>query len=305
MMSDCPSILLITLSNIGDALLTTPVMTALHERYPDAAMDIVTDARAVELFEHCPWRRDILLRHKRLGWRGTAALVKRLRRTRYDLAVDLRTDGLTLLLRARRRLTRRGGRAAGPHAVECHFGVIRQRERLSAIPPLCVWLTDTERRFARRRLSGLPGSRWLALAPGARWEPKRWPAHRFAELATRLQAQSDAVILLGDGTDRAACRSIAARLPLPHVNLAGETGLLEAAAVLQRARLCVGNDSGIGHLAAASGCPTVTLFGPGDPVRYHPWHPRARWVQSASGLIGDVEVETVAEAVQALLSENT
>ncbi|MGD8313024.1 MAG: glycosyltransferase family 9 protein [Gammaproteobacteria bacterium] len=303
-MSDGRTILLITLSNIGDALMTTPVMQALHERYPDAVMDIVTDARAAELFAHCPWCREILLRDKRLGWRGTAALVRRLRATRYDLAVDLRTDGLSWLLRARRRLTRHGARATGPHAVERHFAVIMQREKLTAIPPLCLWLTENERAAAGRRLAGLPGNRWLALAPGARWGPKRWPASRFAGLARHLQHRLDAVILLGDESDRPACRGIAAGLSLPHVDLAGQTGLLEAAAVLQRARLFVGNDSGLGHLAAACGCPGVTIFGPGDPERYHPWHPRARWVRSDSGLIGDVRVETVAEAVLSLLSES-
>jgi ADP-heptose:LPS heptosyltransferase len=303
-MNDCRSILLITLSNVGDALMTTPVLQALHDRYPHAAMDIVTDARAAEIFTHCPWRRDILLRDKRLGWRGTVSLARRLRRTRYDLVVDLRTDGLTLLLRARRRLTRRGGRAAGPHAVERHFGVILQREKLTDIPPLGIWLTETEQAAARGWLAGLPGRRWLALAPGARWEPKRWPAHCFTDLANQLQEQLDAVILLGDASDRSACRVIADGLFLPQVNLAGKTGLLEAAAVLQRTRIFVGNDSGLGHLAAACDCPSVTVFGPGDPARYHPWHPRARWVQSDSGRIGDVRVETVAEAVLSLLSED-
>jgi ADP-heptose:LPS heptosyltransferase len=58
------SILLITLSNVGDAVMTTPVMTALHDTYPLAAMDIVTDARAAPLFSHCPWRGDIILKDK-------------------------------------------------------------------------------------------------------------------------------------------------------------------------------------------------------------------------------------------------
>ena len=100
------TILLITLSNIGDALMTTPVLEVLHHQYPQAVIDIVTDARAGNLFEFCPYQGEIILKHK--GWRGTLALVKRLRITRYDLIVDLRTDGLTLLLRARRKLTRRG-----------------------------------------------------------------------------------------------------------------------------------------------------------------------------------------------------
>ncbi len=88
-------ILLITLSNIGDALMTTPVLEALHRQYPQAVIDIVTDARASDLFEHCPYRGEIILKQK--GWRGTIALLKQLRVTRYDLIVDLRTDGLTLL----------------------------------------------------------------------------------------------------------------------------------------------------------------------------------------------------------------
>ena len=297
------SILLITLSNIGDAVLTTPVLEALHARYPLAVVDIVTDARASELFSHCPWRGNIILKHKQLGWRGTLALVKQLRARRYDLVVDLRTDGLTLLLRAQRRLTRRHGKPVGRHAVERHFGVIREREPLDAIPPVQVWLSAAELAWARQQLAGLPGQCWLALGPGARWEGKCWPAQRFSTLATRLQAHVDAVILLGSTADRDSCAQIAATLPLPCINLAGKTDLLQATAVLQRVRLFVGIDSGLGHLAAAAGTPTVTVFGPGDPQRYHPWHPQARWVQSTTGAVADVSADTVIELVLELLSE--
>lgn len=298
-------ILLITLSNIGDAVLTTPVLAALHAKYPQAVMDIVTDARASELFTHCPWRGDIFLKQKQLGWRGTLALVKQLRARRYDLVVDLRTDGLTLLLRARRRLTRRHGKPAGRHAVERHFGVIREREQLDAIPPVQVWLSDSAREAARQQLAGLPGRHWLALGPGARWEGKCWPAQQFSTLATQLQPQFDAIILLGSTADRDSCAQIEANLTLPCINLAGKTNLLQATAVLQQVRLFVGNDSGLGHLAAATGTPTVTVFGPGDPHRYHPWHPQARWVQSTTGSVADVTVAAVVEQVLAVLADTT
>lgn len=294
---DIKSILLITLSNIGDAVMTTPVLTALHKKYPLAVMDIVTDARASELFSHCPCKGEILLRDKQAGWRGTLALVRRLRRKRYDLVVDLRTDGLTLLLRARRRLTRRGSQAAGRHAVQRHFAVIGAREGVSALPPACLWLSQAEQAFAQRQLATLPGERWLALGPGARWAPKRWPAAAFRALVERLQAEFDAVVLLGSREDRDSCQQIAGQLALPCLNLAGKTSLLQAAAVLQRAALFVGNDSGLGHLAAACNTPTLTVFGPGDPARYHPWQPRARWVQSDSRDIADVAVEVVTTAV--------
>jgi ADP-heptose:LPS heptosyltransferase len=297
---DIHSILLITLSNIGDAIMTTPVMTALHTKYPLAVMDIVTDARASEIFSHCPYKGTLFIKDKQAGWRGTLALVRQLRARRYDLVVDLRTDGLTGLLRARRRLARRGGKATGVHAVQRHFGVIAARESMADLPPTCLWLSQLEHDTAQGQLAALPGTRWLALGPGARWAPKRWPAAAFAALIERLQGQFDAVVLLGDPADAACCRQVAAQAALPCLNLAGRTGLLQAAAVLQRAALFIGNDSGLGHAAAACNTPTLTLFGPGDPARYHPWHPQARWVQSDSGNITDVAVEVVAAAIREL-----
>ena len=294
------NILLITLSNIGDAIMTTPVMAALHKKYPRAVMDIVTDARASEIFSHCPYRGNVYLKHKQAGWRGLLTLVRQLRTTRYDLVVDLRTDGLTQLLRARRRLTRRGSQAAGVHAVQRHFGVIRVREQITDLPPTCLWLSQAERTFAHRQLAALPGKRCLALGPGGRWAPKRWPATAFHALVERLQAQFDAVLLLGDLADVDSCRQVARQTVLPCINLAGDTSLLQAAALLQQATLFVGNDSGLGHLAAACRTPTLTVFGPGDPARYHPWQPQARWLQSDSGNIADVPVEAVATAVREL-----
>ncbi len=294
---DTKTILLITLSNIGDAVMTTPVMTALHNKYPLAVMDIVVDARSGEIFTHCPYKGEIFLKDKQAGWQGLLRLVKQLRMKRYDLVVDLRTDGLTLLLRARRRLTRRGNKAAGVHAVEQHFAVIGPREEISEIPATRVWLSPHEQEFARRQLAVLPGTRWLALGPGARWAAKRWPLTSFQALLEQLQLQFDGVMLLGDRNDADSCQQLAEHTALPCLNLAGKTTLLQAAAVLQQAALFIGNDSGLGHLAAACDTPTLTVFGPGDPRRYHPWHPQARWVQSDSRDSADVAVEAVAAAV--------
>ena len=298
---DTNKILLITLSNIGDAVMTTPVLEALHKTWPLATIDIVTDARASQLFTHCPYGGRVVLKDKQAGWRGTLALVRQLRRTPYDLVVDLRTDGLTLLLRAGRRLTRRGSRPLDHHAVERHFGVISRHIGTSSIPAAQIWLSKTEHRFADEQLSGLPGQRWLALGPGARWQPKRWPALHFRALVNQIQEKFDAVVLLGDTTELAVCQDIGDHLPLPAINLAGKTDLLQAAAVLTQAQLFVGNDSGLGHIEAATGTPTVTVFGPGDPARYHPWHPQARWIQSSTGNIGDITVDTVVEEILTIL----
>jgi len=296
-------ILLVTLSNIGDAVMTTPVMEALHGKHPQAIMDIVADPRSGELFAHCPYRGRVIHRDKQQGWRGSLALVRDLRRSRYDLIVDLRTDGLAWLLRGHRRLTRHGARRTEGHAVERHMEVIRRYVGTAGIPPTCLWLDGNEREFAGRTLAGLPGRRWLALGPGARWEPKRWPPGLFRELVQRCGKLFDAVVLLGSRSDADSCHTLADGLPLPCLDLAGQTRLLDAAALLERMTLFIGNDSGLGHLAAAVGTPTLTLFGPGEPQRYRPWNPRGRWLQSPNRDIRALPVGRVADELTALLRE--
>ncbi|HXH04227.1 MAG TPA: glycosyltransferase family 9 protein [Candidatus Competibacteraceae bacterium] len=298
-MPEAPRLLLITLSNIGDLIMTTPVMEVLHYRYPQARLDVVADARSSELLRHCPYLGELLHKDKKAGWRGVLALLRRLRRTRYELSVDLRSDGLSYLLRARRRLHKWSGQPLGAHAVQQHLGVVAAL--LDGEPPLPrIWLSAAERAFAAAALPA--GGRWLALAPGANWPPKRWPAARFAELARALADTVDGVVLLGSQADQADCRAIAAGLPLPAVNLSGQTGLLAAAAVLERCALFVGNDSGLGHLAAAVGIPTVTVFGPGQPLRYHPWGLRSRYLLAPDADLARLEAGPVADAARGLLA---
>ncbi len=242
-----PRNLFITLSNIGDAVLTTPALRVLHDAFPDHRIDIVADPRSAGLFEHCPFLGELFLLRKRLGWPGRLALVRRLRKQHYDVAV------------------------------ERHLAVVRPL--LSGPPPPTrAWLGGAERDWAARMLARLPGRRWLAIAPGANWPPKIWPLQYFQELLERLRDQFDAAIVCGGPNDFAPAAALTRASPLPALNLAGETSLLQAAAVLERAAYFVGNDSGPGHLAAAVGTPTLTLFGPGEPERYHPWAPGAQWL---------------------------
>jgi ADP-heptose:LPS heptosyltransferase len=119
-----------------------------------------------------------------------------------------------------------------------------------------------------------------------------------------LAARFDAVVLFGGAEDAEHGARIAAGLSLPCLDLCGRTGLLQAAALLQRMRLFVGNDSGLGHLAAAVDIPTVTVFGPGDPQRYHPWNRRGTWLRSPTGRIADLPATEVADAATALLERS-
>lgn len=291
-------ILFITLSNIGDAVLTTPILEALHQCFPHASIDLVADPRSSLVFTHCPYRGRIFHKNKTEGWRGLIKLIYQLRRIRYDLVADLRTDGLAYLLRAQKRLTKRGIQPVGPHAVEYHWAVVADRLPLAMpISPCQIWLQAEQMQFAKVCLSQLPGSRWLALGPGANWAPKIWPAPAFIALVNAVKSHFDGVVILGGPWDRARSQLVAANLPLPHVDLCGTTDLLQAAAVLQQVSLFVGNDSGLGHLAAAVGTPTMTVFGPGQPERYHPWGKNSHWQVAPGSNLSNLAPEVVAAQV--------
>ncbi|MES2407775.1 MAG: glycosyltransferase family 9 protein [Pseudomonadota bacterium] len=295
-------ILFITLSNIGDAVMTTPVLSALQARYPQARFDIVADARSAALFEHFEALDEIILKHKNARWRDKLDFVWQLRSKRYDLIVDLRTDGLGWLLRAERRLHKIKKHPPERHSVIRHFMAIESLVGHIQPPPARLWISAATNACAADWLQDLPGKRWLALGPGANWEGKVWPAQRFAELVQNCASQFDAVIFLGNAADSARVADIVHTMPLPYLDLTGKSSLLEAAAVLQCATVFVGNDSGLGHLASAVGTPTLTVFGPGEPLRYHPWGERAHWLTSPASDLAQLDVAKVAAQLNTLLN---
>lgn len=271
-----PRALLITLSNIGDLVLTTPVLEALHTYYPEHRVDIVADPRSSTLLTHCPYRGEIHHRHKREGLAGLLRLIAALRAHHYDLIIDLRTDFLPWLLRGARCVAKFQALPHGPHAVAQHFAVAaRWLPAAASIPAAKLWIDDDLRVYAATQLQSLPGDRWLALAPGANWPGKIWPLGHFIELTRMLAEDFDAIIVLGGPADADAAHTLLTQSALAGCAFAGRTELLQAAALLERATAFVGNDSGLGHMAAAMGVPTLTLFGPGKPDRYRPWGEKA------------------------------
>ncbi len=296
-------LLFVTLSNIGDLVMTTPALCALHAAYPDARIDVVADPRSSELLSRCPFLGRLEHRVKREGMAGLLGLVRRLRGERYEAIVDLRTDFLPWLLRGRRRSARWQARDFGPHAVEQHFTVAsRVLPAPCAIPDPHIWLNDDDLAHATRLLGDLPGPRRLVLAPGANWPGKCWPAASYAALACELHSEFDALILLGNAADVAALAGRFDEVGLPTLDLMGRTTLLEATAVMRQATLFVGNDSGLGHLASAAGIPSVTVFGPGRPARYRPWGRHARVVMAPDLDLERLAAATVARAVRELLA---
>ncbi len=121
-----------------------------------------------------------------------------------------------------------------------------------------------------------PEAPLAGIAPGAAYGPaKRWFPDRFAAVADRLAAEFGArVLVFGSSGDRESAGAVQAAAKARFVNLAGGTSLREALALISRCRVFVSNDSGLMHVAAAMGVPTVAVFGSTNPVTTGPMGPR-------------------------------
>jgi ADP-heptose:LPS heptosyltransferase len=173
---------------------------------------------------------------------------------------------------------------AGPHAslwlaeaLET-FGLDARREP----PPLLF--TEAERRDAQERTTGMPDG-FLAVHPGSGSPSKNWPLERFVETAQRLSSGRPWLLVLGPAEEEVKAPSaarLARRLPLRTLG-----------ALLARAGLFLGNDSGITHLAAASGTRTLALFGPTDPALWAPVGPAVRTLRAPTHDVADLRVDEV------------
>jgi heptosyltransferase III len=296
------NILFITLSNIGDVIMTTPTLMALHQAYPGANIDIVADARSSILFEHCPFKGQLFLKDKKKGWRGTLALIKQLRKKRYDLAVDLRSDGLLYLLKAKVKRHKLSNEASmHMHSVEKHFAALQTFPVALNQVASKVWVSEKELlgvKPIQETLASYGKSRVLALGLGANFDGKIWPVNQFAALANLLVDVFDVVLLLGNQQDAMLSQQFVPQCQLPVVDCCGQLDLLHTTALLGTANYFVGNDSGLGHIASAMGVPSFTVFGVGQPHRYRPWGVHAHWYQDPQHEIKHVAASMIAEQIK-------
>ncbi len=259
-------ILFITATRIGDAVLSTGLLDHLLRVHPAARFTVACGPVAEGVFDRMPNRDRTLVVTKRrydLHW---LTLWAQTVTTAWDLAVDLRGSAITLLLPARRRMIMRGGRRPG------HRLTHLARTLGLAQPPLPVtWSSPEDHARAAALLPA--GAPIVALGPTANWAGKVWPAERFVALFHALEPLlpgARAAVFAGPGdAERAMAAPVLAALP-GAIDLAGGLTLAEAAACLARCRLFVGNDSGLMHLAAAAGAPTIGLFGPSYASEYAP-----------------------------------
>ncbi len=267
-------ILFITSTRIGDAILSTGLLNHLIESNPSARVTVACGPAAAPLFSATPNLDRVIVLHKMkfslhwlMLWASCAGTI-------WDVIVDLRNAPVAYILPAKR--ARRLSRDKREHVHR-----VKQLSRvlgLESDPPAPkLWCGDGHRQSARRFI--LDGPPVLAVGPTANWRAKTWRAEYFAELIGRLTGESGIlpgarVAVFGRDDERpSALRLIDAIPEERRIDLVGWLDLPEAYACLERCAFYVGNDSGLMHLAAASGIPTLGLFGPSPAVSYAPWGP--------------------------------
>jgi lipopolysaccharide export system permease protein len=273
-------ILFITSTRIGDAVLSTGLLRHLQATYPGARFTIACGPVPAPLFAAVPGLERIIVLQKKSFARHWLALWTRCVPTLWDLVVDLRRSPMPYVLVSRSRRTLGASRPG------------HQLQRLAAVlgldPPPAprLWIGETEAAEAQRLIP--PGGAVLGIGPTANWLPKTWPAERFAALAARLTAPEGIlpgarIALFGEATERATAQSVIDAIPEERcIDLVGRIGLATVAACLTQLSMYVGNDSGLMHMAAAVGTPTLGLFGPSPPEVYAPWGPHTAVAATAT-----------------------
>ncbi|HET6170307.1 MAG TPA: glycosyltransferase family 9 protein [Terracidiphilus sp.] len=290
-------ILIVRVGALGDVLHALPAAAALRNARPDWTIDWVVDPRWTPLLANGEGRGEIvthvhlaetkLWARAPLSWKtlqSVAKLRRDLRNERYDVVVDMqgtiRSAVIGRFAKAREftgyadpreaaaaRMYRRSRRRTGEHVVEQGTALL---SAACSVALQSAAVTLPHENWADNWAAELVGDRKVCvLAASAGWGAKQWPAERYGELARALHAMGfTPLVNAAKKDDAVASAVIAASGGAAEMAVCNVAGLI---ALMRRASLLVGGDSGPTHLAAALSIPLVALYGPTDPARNGPW----------------------------------
>jgi predicted lipopolysaccharide heptosyltransferase III len=330
------NILLIQLKRIGDLILTTPAIAALHKKFPDARISVIVSAGCAELLPGIPGIDHGLVANSARSWFELA-------RGNFDYCVDFtrndRSSFLTRLSRAKMRIAseRRKQRSTirsraynkfviAPvrqlHTVDYHLRLLEPFHVRDAAPEINLSIPQEARAKADRlRAAHKIREGYILFHPGSARAEKSWEPQRWAEVIDCARERHRIDLILSSGRsplEQSHLAEIKSKLQRPILDLSGQTDLLTLAALIEKARLLVTVDSAPLHLAAATRTPQVALFGPTNPFHWRPRDSVALILQGTSTTplrefspdqprvpMKQISTRTVINAMNALLSTPT
>lgn len=275
-----PRILLVALRRLGDVLLTTPLIRSLRRAWPDATIDVLVFADTAGIVTGNPDIDGIVVMPPRPTAMQSVALGARLWR-KYDLAVSTqsgdRPTGFAAIAGRRRvapvedtfggrikraLLQRSVATARGAHRVE---DMLRLADLLgiARVPELVA--------PRAREFDALPLGDYAVIHAAPMFRYKQWTKAGWRKIASALAGQGIPVLATGGPSDSERRYLDDVWHDMEVVRLDGRPDWPQLAGMLAKARVYVGPDTSVTHLAAASGCPTVAIYGPTDPRLWGPW----------------------------------
>jgi heptosyltransferase-2 len=266
-------ILVITLSNVGDIILTTPVIRTLAKQFPQARIDVMSGPSGKEVFEKDPRIFKTIIYDKHLPIVQKRRLQLKLAKLHYDLIVDLKNTVFPILLGPKYRTATIERFPRGIiHSRERHLYRLRALGISGQGEPSYVYIPPEDQAYAEGLLKENKVTEPIVIMnAGAKSHLKRWTAEGFADVADKLISDCKAsVIFVGMFEDKEVIAKILFKMKEKPFNFVGKTNIRQLAALLQRAKLLITNDSAPLHLGCAVGTKVLAIFGPTSPEKYGP-----------------------------------
>ncbi|MFA5156882.1 MAG: lipopolysaccharide heptosyltransferase II [Candidatus Omnitrophota bacterium] len=277
-MEDIKKILFITLSNIGDVVLTLPALDHLRQKFPSAKVSVMCGQRAREIFEGAPFIEETVIFDKHAALKEKIRLFKALKAKKFDAVIDLRNSLFGLGLPAKYKVPVLRKLPAGlAHMKDKHLYKVAGKQAADSLRH-SLYISAADEDCVGRILKDshiAVDDRLIVIAPGSRSHTKKWAKEKFVELINLLAGETGVkIVLAGDKADLDTADYIAAACGAKAINLCGKTNLRELACLLKRSTLLVTNDSAALHIAGYLDIPVVAVFGITNEVKYGPWSQR-------------------------------
>ena len=277
-------ILVITLRFLGDTLLTTPLLNSLKKAYPNAEIDVLVYKGNALILENNPAISNYIFSPQKLTKQDYITLFKQIFR-RYDLSISTQTGDRPTLYAFLAAATRIGfvpsRQKTGwfkryffqrwlvfdEHKTHTVLELLRLCELLAIEPIYDLTPPST------KHCPSITTKPYVVMHLMPQWRYKQWTSEGWIGIAKNLEQRGLQILLSGSPEKKEIdyLTTLQKQFPTDTLNLAGQLSLSQLAQVIEKAQLFIGPDTGITHLAAATGVKTLALFGPSDPVKWSPW----------------------------------
>ena len=262
-------VLFITSTRIGDAVLSTSILNYLKNRFPHCSLYIATGKTAASLFKNFNNIKKIFILKKKFFKIHWLELWSRTFFNKWDIVIDLRGSIISYFLFNKKKYVYKSINKNIHRLDELAILMETKHLPLPWIPVLKKDMKKISKDFLKLKNS-------IAIGASANWPAKIWPSKNFVKLIHMFLKEKQfgkkkSIVFFGSSKDLKNIKKITKHLKKIKVkNLCGKLNLIEVAAHLKKCKIFIGNDSGLMHIASASGIPTLGLFGPSLESRYAP-----------------------------------